>query len=116
KLFVFPAGSLQVGPLISATQLLGNAERNGKGQLLAPEARELPPFDRLPVVVDLTNDTITPIAGLTPQNAFAFILPLALLRGPFVNVSGAGDCLNIRSQPTTASPAIGCFRDGVLLQ
>lgn len=36
--------------------------------------------------------------------------------GPYVRVTGAGDCLNVREAPSTTAPVIACFADNVLLR
>lgn len=36
--------------------------------------------------------------------------------GPFLRVTGAGDCLNVRENPSTSAKVIGCFADTVLLR
>ncbi len=110
----FIAGNLQLRAGISATMLLGSAERNPKAMLIKPPT-ELGGFERLPVIVNLEAHTISPIAGLKPKNEFGFITPLALKVGKFVQVTNAGDCLNVRERPDTSAPVIACFADNVLL-
>ena len=34
---------------------------------------------------------------------------------PFLQVTGTGDCLNVREKPTLQTPVIACHADGVLL-
>lgn len=36
--------------------------------------------------------------------------------GPFLRVSGAGDCLNVRESASTSARSLGCFADNVLLR
>jgi hypothetical protein len=36
--------------------------------------------------------------------------------GPFLRVTGAGDCLNVREQSATSAKSLGCFADNVLLR
>jgi hypothetical protein len=72
-----------------------------------------------PTVVDIATGVIAPIEpqffmdNYGPGNRK---FPLAYLPGPFARVITPGDCLNVRTEPTTTSQSLGCFRDGVLLR
>lgn len=75
------------------------------------------PPDVPAVLVDLATGTFSPMRELAEgldqyQQPFVF----SAVRGPVARVAGAGDCLNVREQPSKASTSLGCFRDGVLLQ
>ena len=37
-------------------------------------------------------------------------------RGPFARVAADGECLNVRTEPSTSAVILGCFADGVLFQ
>ncbi|MBI5947511.1 MAG: helix-turn-helix transcriptional regulator [Chloroflexi bacterium] len=71
------------------------------------------------VLIDGTTGQLHPIAELRrdvtplPGN---FAWPRVALFGTFWRVSSGRDCLNVRKEPSTASPTLGCFRDGVLLR
>ncbi len=41
---------------------------------------------------------------------------VAAQRGPFARVAADGECLNVRTEPSTSAVVLGCFADGVLFQ
>ncbi len=71
-----------------------------------------------PALLDLTSGRISPIAELAVRGTRDHdrLVVLAAERGPFARVARAGDCLNVRARPSTASESLGCFADGALLR
>lgn len=84
--------------------------------MLSGSDQTLPGLDRLPVLVDLSARTVSPVAGLAPAQQFALVEPIVLLRGHFARVTAGTDCLNLRQQPAKDASVLGCFADGVLLR
>lgn len=74
-------------------------------------------YSGLPAIIDLGSGTVSPITDFMQSAATKSGGPvwLAVAPGPFVRVSGTGDCLNVRAQPSLGAPVLGCFADGVLL-
>ena len=71
-----------------------------------------------PALIDLNTGVIHQLRGLPPegQQANRYTFPLEVYPGPVVRVNaGAGDCLNVRSQPSATSTSEGCYTDGVIL-
>jgi hypothetical protein len=72
----------------------------------------------VPVAIDYAAGTVAPIepafidANYRTNRAYV----TALFPGPVVKVAGAGDCLNVRENASTAAPILACYHDGVLLQ
>ncbi len=98
-----PQIDLEIRTWPHSTSLLGDASFDGK---------------RLPVLIHLGQDptelTIQPVdAPVFPPNDRNKVV--AGLVGTHVRVSGAGDCLNVRSAPSISASQLGCFKDGVLL-
>jgi DNA-binding CsgD family transcriptional regulator len=81
------------------------------------QAEAGPVYGQLPAIFDAEAWVVHPIGDpfgkppLQGRNRF-----LALLQGSFARVAGAGDCLNLRTEPSTSAQSLGCFRDGVLLE
>jgi len=73
-----------------------------------------------PAMVDLNTGevTILELYGQAFSDAYDFQRNRIQLvePGPFVRVTGAGDCLNVREQPSTTAPVIACYADNVLLR
>ncbi|MGI8424639.1 MAG: LuxR C-terminal-related transcriptional regulator [Chloroflexota bacterium] len=114
--FAFPGGWLGAGHLVSRTLLLGAAGRSEKATLNNPP-RNLGGFFPQAVLVDLELATVAPLAGLIGADGTSqSILPIALVPGPFLRVSNAETCLNVRERPDLTAPVVGCLRDGVLVR
>ena len=105
---------------ISVTEWLTDTVAIGRASFEA--ARYIPAappdfFRGVPAIIDFKAGTVSPIAefvrALVAKGGGPG--PVTVAKGPFARVFGTGDCLNIREGPSTATPALGCFRDGVLL-
>lgn len=75
-------------------------------------------FQPIPVEVDYATASIAPVetdffmdtySGLNRRRVQGY------QAGPLLKVTGAGDCLNVRTDPSTSAPVITCYRDGVLV-
>jgi hypothetical protein len=74
-------------------------------------------YGQLPALFDMASGTVQPISGPFGQPPLAGRNRLlAVRRGPFAMVTGAGDCLNVRESATTSARSLGCFKDGVLFK
>ncbi|HXU24162.1 MAG TPA: hypothetical protein VN697_09050, partial [Tepidiformaceae bacterium] len=109
---IYSSGVLQswVGPYpAGANQLIGNAS-------LPTAATSDQPFDVPAVLVDMAGGKLMPLRELN-QGLDNYQQPFVarVVEGPVVRVDGAGDCLNVREQPSTREKSLGCYRDGVLL-
>jgi len=116
---VLTAGLTAPAPTSSARRLYGNVELP-EPYCGRPGCTGTGKSDRMfayeAVLIDLDTATIHPFDelddGLTGnQNPFLERIVL----GHFAQVSGVGDCLNVRVQPTLSSGVLGCYADGVLL-
>lgn len=73
-----------------------------------------------PVIIDLDTATMHQVRGLPAGIASldasgAFTFPITAVEGKPRRVKvGSGDCLNVRNQPDTSSPTLGCYVDGVI--
>lgn len=77
----------------------------------------------VPAVLDLETGTVRAFRELIPRATTGGVAGagdrthiLGVATGAFVQVKGAGDCLNVRSAPSTSAQVLGCFADGVLLR
>jgi hypothetical protein len=71
-------------------------------------------YSAIPALFDPTTATLRLIGdpfGVTLQGRNRF---LAYITGPFLRVTGAGDCLNVRAEPSATAAVLRCYRDGVL--
>ena len=84
------------------TQLFGNISIAGE----LPEA----------AIYDLPSATIRtiPLPTTSPEGTFPQVLHMS--RYPFARVAGAGDCLNLRDQPSLSARPLDCVADRVLLR
>ena len=73
-------------------------------------------FDVPAVLINLADGTLMPLRELN-EGLDKYQQPLVVrtVTGPVVRITGAGDCLNVREQPSTREKSLGCYRDGVLL-
>ena len=73
-----------------------------------------------PVMIDLQTGQATPLELYGPAFSPAYENQRNTIRevqpGPFLRVTGAGDCLNVREQAATSAKSLGCFADNVLLK
>ncbi len=100
---------------------LDEQERTALGTAACEEAFEpaISPVCELPAVLDFDAGTLTPIepAAILEAAAGAGAHAIeAYIPGPLAKVTGAGTCLNVREQPTTAASIVDCFVDGVILR
>lgn len=71
----------------------------------------------LPALVDVRTGVVSPIEeflSFAPGKAGG-PAPFAIAKGTFLQVTGAGDCLNVRSEPGLTAPVVHCYADRVLL-
>ncbi len=93
----------------------------GNATLDDPRYDDVDPSPFYAVLIDLEAAVIHPIAGLPPLAGAVggfgrFVFPGDIFAGTPLRVTTGGDCLNVRSAPSTASPTLGCYPDGVLLR
>ena len=73
-----------------------------------------------PVMLDLQTGQMTVLELYGPAFSDAYAGQRNYIRevepGPFLRVTGAGDCLNVREQAATSAKSLGCFADNVLLK
>ena len=73
-----------------------------------------------PMMIDLQTGTITPLELYGPAFSSAYDFQrnriVEVQPGPFLRVTGAGDCLNVRERPEADAPVVQCFADNVLLR
>jgi hypothetical protein len=116
ELLAFPGGhlalSVPIGPNVVAGTSFGRSE---KIVINTTPPREPGAFPRTAVLVDLAARTVSPIAGLSGDDPNDIFQPNWFLTGPLLRVTAAGDCLNVREEPSLAAAAVRCFADGVLL-
>ncbi|MDA0352634.1 MAG: SH3 domain-containing protein [Chloroflexi bacterium] len=70
---------------------------------------------RIPLILDVTAHAVTPIdlAGFDLEGGWAVAVQL----GPFAEINaGAGDCLNLRSEGSSAGRVLRCIADGALVE
>lgn len=107
---VFSAPStLNIGSWLTASVAFGN--------VVPDESKGAPLY---PVMVDLATGKLTVLelygsmggpAYQGERNRIALVEP-----GPFLRVTGAGDCLNVRESASTTARALGCYADNVILK
>lgn len=83
--------------------------------MVPPPASSSEPFDVPAVRIDLKAGTLSPLRDL--ENGIAphqqpFVAGTVI--GRVLRVANAGDCLNLREQPSTSAKSLGWYRDGVL--
>lgn len=112
-------GFLWTGGLAAPTSLALNAYLPGTALGVTPAPAGFP---MVPALLDFETGKLHPIKELiaraiTPTSTQIGDVTriIATARGHFVAVKGAGDCLNLRANPTTSAGILGCFPDGVLL-
>ncbi|MFN0093601.1 MAG: hypothetical protein ACKVVT_02345 [Dehalococcoidia bacterium] len=99
---------------LSPTQVLGS----GSFQRSRVGAEDPNWTTGLPAIFDLTTGTVSPIVEFmqfAPGKAGGPV-PIGVLQGTFVQVTGAGDCLNVRDEPRADAPVSGCYADRVLME
>ena len=73
-----------------------------------------------PAMFDLASGQITVLELFGPVGSDAYNGQRNYVRlvepGPFFRVAGAGDCLNVREQPSTTAGVLGCYADNVLFK
>lgn len=72
-----------------------------------------------PVMFDLQTGEVTVLELYGAAFGNSYVAQRNYIRevepGPFLRVSGAGDCLNVRETASTTAKSLGCFADKVLL-
>lgn len=68
-----------------------------------------------PSLVNWATGTVHPVVELGDCDGGAHKFVNAIVARPVLRVTTPGDCLNLRAEPSTTAPALGCFADGVLL-
>jgi hypothetical protein len=84
---------------------------------VAKRAAATGPLGLAPVLVNLSANTVSPLLVLTealPVGITAYVD--GIVARPYAKVTGTGDCLRIRDEPSLNSAAVACFADGVLLE
>lgn len=115
EVLAFPGGNLNSPLVLSEFTYLAMGNRGSKasGYFTGVEFGEL---TRQLVLVDLESRLVAPVGGFEPNDeAVNWVSPLGLHHGPFVRVA-TDPCLNVREQPTTGAPALGCYAPGVIFQ
>ncbi len=73
-----------------------------------------------PIMFDLQTGQMTVLELYGPAFSDNYFAQRNYIRevepGPFLRVTGAGDCLNVREQPNATAPVVQCFADDVLLK
>ncbi|MBI5949303.1 MAG: hypothetical protein HY875_14290 [Chloroflexi bacterium] len=64
-------------------------------------------------IIDLATNTIRPLPDLDDRSSTFTVSTVA---GPFLRVTSAGDCLNVREQPSTSAAVVGCYADNVVFK
>lgn len=97
------ANTLLVRATIDASRLVPSAPAGSSGGV--------------PALLDVRTGVISPIAEFVPfvTAKAGGPVPFAVATGAFVQVTGAGDCLNVRAAPSMRGEKLGCFADRVLL-
>ncbi len=87
------------------------------GNVTLPDSPGAPLY---PAMFDLASGKITVLELFGPVGSDAYNGQRNYVRlvepGPFFRVAGAGDCLNVREQPSTTASVLGCYADNVLLR
>lgn len=108
--FTGPA-SLDVNSWLTLSVAFGNAASEGAGSGRVVST---------PVLVDFATGQVQPLELYGPiggkpyegdRNRIVLVEP-----GPFLRVTGTGDCLNVRDSASTGGASLGCFADNVLLR
>jgi hypothetical protein len=98
---------LLVGNIVASPTDVNPSSSNNQGKLH-------------PMMMDLHTGEIQLLELYGPAFSDAYDLERNRVRayeaGPFLRVTGAGDCLNVREQPSTTAPVVQCFADNVLLK
>lgn len=115
--------NVDIGTIASGDVTFGNADL---ARIDVPQAKALTPDDgvapHLPVLIDLASGEVTPLllyGDYLFDGAYAgrnIVVAAEVAQAPFARVNTGGDCLNVRQSPSTSSPSVGCFKDGVLLR
>jgi hypothetical protein len=113
-LLTLPGASVRSWTALTGTTLLAVAGRNPKAMIQDPP-RDLVGIDRATVFIDFDARVVRPLASL-PSRPDGALYPLLIAPGPFLEVTGAGDCLNVREGPARDATVIACYFDRVLLK
>jgi|GEM_PF-1603332 len=98
---------LAVGNIVASPTDIDPSRSNNQGKLH-------------PMLMDLHTGEIQLLELYGPAFSDAYDLERNRVRayeaGPYLRGTGAGDCLNVREQPSTSAPVVQCFADNVLLK
>ena len=105
--------SLSVGSVLNQSVAFGN--------VTLPRADGTPTDAPLyPAMIDFASGTVNVLELFGAVGSDAYNGQRNRIRlvepGPFLRVTGAGDCLNVRETPSTSAKVLGCFADNVLLR
>ncbi len=98
--------------LIDDMRLLTQAARGSK--IVLAGGTTVDPLELGSVLIDLVRRTVHPVAGLALPSGGAAIF--GVRAGPFLEVAGAGDCLNVREAAARSAAVVACYVDRVLLK
>ena len=100
-------GSLSIGSVLTQAVAFGNVAPDGGAPLY-------------PAMLDLHTGTVNVLELFGPVGSSAYDFQRNRIElvepGPFLRVTGAGDCLNVRATPSTSAKVLGCYADTVLLR
>jgi len=108
-----------VGSSFNLTHWLSETRAIGWASVLAPG---LHPGGNdglagIPAIIDVSTGAVAPIADFADLSIgkAGGPVPVYVLEGEFLEVTGAGTCLNVRESPNTSAAVLTCYADGVLL-
>lgn len=108
------ASVARMGTWLASSFLVGNMTLPAAA--LATPAASSGSIWGVPAVTDLATGEVHAIQPLVDRAiAGDRTRIVGAAAGPFVKIAGAGDCLNVRTQPSRTASSLGCFKDGVLL-
>lgn len=102
-------------PYLAVGSVLTQAIAFGNGTL--PGAGDAPLY---PLLIDFGEAKVNVLELFGPVGSDAYQGQRNRIRlvepGPFLRVTGAGSCLNVREEPSPGAKVLGCFADTVLLR
>jgi len=112
-------GFIWAGGLTDRSALALNAYLPGSALGVTPAPQGM---QNVPAILDLDTGQIHAIRELVARAITPTATSIgdasrivATARGHFIAVKGAGDCLNLRLQPSRSAEVLNCFRDGTIL-
>lgn len=73
-------------------------------------------YDGEPALFAFAAGYVYPLRQLTGFVKLGPVVPVAIERGAWAQVAGAGDCLNVRERPDLSAPILACYPDGTWLR